>query len=85
MAYVGTPIDTINQFQSLQGKRFSGDGSTTAFTLTESSTTTDTLTLYLDNVLTPEVNTATGITTWSASGTTVTFTTAPDEDIENGS
>ena len=33
MAYVGTPIDTTNQFQSLQGKRFSGNGSTTAFTL----------------------------------------------------
>ena len=33
MAYVGTPIDTINQFQSLVGKRFSGDASTTAFTL----------------------------------------------------
>ena len=37
--------------------------------------------MYLDNVLTPEVNTATGITTWSADGTTVTFTTAPDEDV----
>ena len=34
MAYVGTPIDTTNQFQSLQGKRFSGDGSTTAFPAT---------------------------------------------------
>ena len=33
MAYVGNPIDTQNTFQSLQGKRFSGDGSTTAFTL----------------------------------------------------
>jgi hypothetical protein len=33
MAYLGTPIDTRNQFQSLQGKRFNGDGSTTDFTL----------------------------------------------------
>ena len=33
MAYVGNPIDTQNTFQSLAGKRFSGDGSTTAFTL----------------------------------------------------
>ena len=33
MAYVGNPIDTQNTFQSLVGKRFSGDGSTTAFTL----------------------------------------------------
>jgi hypothetical protein len=35
MAYLGTPIDTTNQFQSLQGKRFSGNGSATAFTFTE--------------------------------------------------
>ena len=33
MTYVGTPIDTTNQFQSLVGKRFNGDGSTTDFTL----------------------------------------------------
>jgi len=33
MAFIGTPLDTRNTFQSLQGKRFSGDGSTTAFTL----------------------------------------------------
>ena len=26
MTYVGTPIDTTNQFQSLVGKRFNGDG-----------------------------------------------------------
>ena len=69
------------ELESTQSDKFIADGSTTAFTLTESSTTTDTLTLYIDNVLTPELNTATGITTWSASGTTVTFTTAPDEDV----
>ena len=33
MAYVGTPLDTTNAFQSLAGKRFNGDASTTAFTL----------------------------------------------------
>ena len=33
MAFIGTPLDTRNAFQSLVGKRFSGDGSTTAFTL----------------------------------------------------
>ena len=33
MAYVGNPIDTQNTFQSLVGKRFDGDGSTTDFTL----------------------------------------------------
>ena len=33
MAYVGNPIDTTNTFQSLAGKRFNGDGSTTDFTL----------------------------------------------------
>ena len=40
MAFIGTPLDTRNTFQSLQGKRFNGDGSTTDFTLdvTPSST-----------------------------------------------
>ena len=33
MPFIGTPLDTRNTFQSLQGKRFSGDASTTAFTL----------------------------------------------------
>jgi hypothetical protein len=33
MAFIGTPLDTRNTFQSLVGKRFNGDGSTTAFTL----------------------------------------------------
>ena len=40
MAYVGTPIDTQNQFQSLVGKRFSGDASTTGFTLDVAPTST---------------------------------------------
>jgi hypothetical protein len=33
MAFIGTPLDTRNTFQSLVGKRFNGDGSTTDFTL----------------------------------------------------
>ena len=40
MAYVGTPLDTTNAFQSLAGKRFSGDASTTDFTLDSSPNST---------------------------------------------
>ena len=40
MAYVGTPLDTTNAFQSLDGKRFSGDASTTNFTLDSSPNST---------------------------------------------
>ena len=39
MAYVGTPLDTTNAFQSLAGKRFNGDASTTDFTLDSGSIT----------------------------------------------
>jgi hypothetical protein len=50
MAYVGTPIDTRNQFQSLQGKRFSGDGSTTAFTLDVAPSSTLDIEVFVGNV-----------------------------------
>ena len=50
MAYVGTPIDTTNQFQSLVGKRFSGDASTTAFTLDVAPTSTLDIEVFVENV-----------------------------------
>ena len=50
MAYVGTPIDTTNQFQSLQGKRFSGDASTTAFTLDVAPSSTLDIEVFVENV-----------------------------------
>ena len=49
MAYVGTPIDTINQFQSLVGKRFNGDASTTAFTLDIAPSSLD-IEVFVENV-----------------------------------
>ena len=50
MAYLGTPIDTQNQFQSLQGKRFSGDGSTTAFTLDIAPSSVFDIEVFVENV-----------------------------------
>jgi hypothetical protein len=77
MAYVGTPIDTINQFQSLQGKRFSGDGSTTAFTLDIAPSSVFDIEVFVENVR-QDPNSAYGI-----SGTTLTFTGAPPSGTNN--
>ena len=77
MAYVGTPIDTTNQFQSLQGKRFSGDGSTTAFTLDIAPTSTLDIEVFVENVR-QDPNSA-----YSLSGTTLTFTGAPPSGTNN--
>ena len=77
MAYVGTPIDTQNQFQSLQGKRFSGDGSTTAFTLDVAPSSVFDIEVFVENVR-QDPNSAYGI-----SGTTLTFTGAPPSGTNN--
>ena len=77
MAYVGTPIDTTNQFQSLQGKRFSGDGSTTAFTLDIAPSSVFDIEVFVENVR-QDPNSAYGI-----SGTTLTFTGAPPSGTNN--
>ena len=50
MAYVGTPLDTTNAFQSLAGKRFSGDASTTDFTLDSSPNSTLDIEVFVGNV-----------------------------------
>ncbi len=69
MAYVGTPIDTRNTFQSLQGKRFNGDGSTTAFTLDVAPSSTLDIEVFVGNVR-QDPNSA-----YTLSGTTfVTYT-----------
>ena len=68
MAYVGTPIDTRNQFQSLQGKRFDGDGSTTAFTLDVAPSSTLDIEVFVGNVR-QDPNSA-----YTLSGTTPTLT-----------
>jgi|11_taG_2_1085331.scaffolds.fasta_scaffold03045_3 hypothetical protein len=77
MAYVGTPIDTQNQFQSLQGKRFNGDGSTTAFTLDVAPSSVFDIEVFVENVR-QDPNSAYGI-----SGTTLTFTGAPPSGTNN--
>ena len=77
MAYVGTPIDTTNQFQSLQGKRFSGDGSTTAFTLDIAPSSVFDIEVFVENVR-QDPNSAYGV-----SGTTLTFTGAPPSGTNN--
>ena len=77
MAYLGTPIDTTNQFQSLQGKRFSGDASTTAFTLDIAPSSVFDIEVFVENVR-QDPNSAYGI-----SGTTLTFTGAPPSGTNN--
>jgi hypothetical protein len=77
MAYVGTPIDTTNQFQSLQGKRFSGDGSTTAFTLDIAPSSVFDIEVFVENVR-QDPNSA-----YTLSGTTMTFTGAPASGTNN--
>jgi len=77
MSYIGTPIDTTNQFQSLQGKRFSGDGSTTAFTLDIAPSSVFDIEVFVENVR-QDPNSA-----YSISGTTLTFTGAPSSGTNN--
>ena len=77
MAYVGTPIDTQNQFQSLQGKRFSGDASTTAFTLDIAPNSVFDIEVFVENVR-QDPNSA-----YSLNGTTLTFGAAPPSGTNN--
>ena len=77
MAFIGTPLDTRNTFQSLVGKRFSGDGSTTGFTLDVAPSSTLDLEVFVGNVR-QDPNSA-----YSVSGTTLTFTGAPPSGTNN--
>ena len=77
MAYVGNPIDTQNTFQSLVGKRFNGDGSTTAFTLDVAPSSTLDLEVFVGNVR-QDPNSA-----YTVSGTTLSFTGAPPSGTNN--
>jgi hypothetical protein len=77
MAYVGTPIDTQNQFQSLQGKRFSGDASTTAFTLDIAPSSVFDIEVFVENVR-QDPNSA-----YTLNGTTLTFTGTPPSGTNN--
>jgi hypothetical protein len=77
MAYVGTPLDTTNAFQSLAGKRFSGDASTTDFTLDSSPNSTLDIEVFVENVR-QDPNSA-----YTVSGTTLAFTGAPPSGTNN--
>ena len=77
MAYVGNPIDTQNTFQSLVGKRFNGDGSTTAFTLDVAPSSTLDIEVFVGNVR-QDPNSA-----YTVSGTTLSFTGAPPSGTNN--
>ena len=77
MAYVGTPIDTTNTFQSLTGDRFDGDGSETAFTLSTAPASTLDIEVFVGNVR-QDPNSA-----YTLSGTTLTFTGAPPSGTNN--
>ena len=77
MPFIGNPIDTRNTFQALVGKRFDGDGSTTAFTLDVAPSPTLDLEVFVGNVR-QDPNSA-----YSVSGTTLTFTGAPPSGTNN--
>ena len=77
MGYLGTPIDTNNTFQSLVGKRFNGDGSETEFTLDIAPTSVLDIEVFVENVR-QDPNSA-----YSLSGTTLTFSAAPDAGTNN--
>ena len=77
MAYVGTPLDTTNAFQSLAGKRFSGDASTTDFTLDSAPNSTLDIEVFVENVR-QDPNSA-----YTVSGTTLAFTAAPPSGTNN--
>jgi len=64
------------QLEASSTDKFIGDGTTTAFTLTNLTSTTDTIQVTVDNNLLIETA-KDGKTNWTASGTTLTFTTAP--------
>ena len=77
MAYVGNPIDTTNTFQSLAGKRFNGDGSTTDFTLDVAPASTLDIEVFVANVR-QDPNSA-----YTLSGTTLAFSAAPASGTNN--
>ena len=77
MAFIGTPLDTRNTFQSLVGKRFSGNGSTTDFTLDIAPSSPLDIEVFVGNVR-QDPNSA-----YTVSGTTLSFTGAPPSGTNN--
>ena len=72
MGYIGQPLNHGN----LAADVFSGDGSTTGFTLSYSVGSANSISIYIDGV-------KQAVSTYTASGTTLTFTTAPPSGTNN--
>ena len=68
------------QLETTSTDYFQGNADATIFTLVNTNADNDTLTVYVDNVLTPAVNALTNGNVWSASGTTLTFVEAPSKN-----
>lgn len=71
-----THFVSINGTPSVEVDTFNGDASTTAFTLTTEPATKNNLQIYIDGVYQAKAN-------YSVSGTTLTFTTAPQTGTNN--
>ena len=76
MAYVGRPAPQF-QFDALVKNSFSGNGSTTAFTLTKSPASVNSLLVLVNNVVQEPA------TAFTLSDTTLTFTSAPPSGSSN--
>ena len=70
MPYIGQPLNAGN----LSVDVFTGNGSTTVFALTYSVGSSESLAIYLDGV-------KQAVSTYTASGTVLTFTTAPPNGV----
>tara|TARA_B100000700_G_scaffold173593_1_gene191773 strand:- start:318 stop:1535 length:1218 start_codon:yes stop_codon:yes gene_type:complete len=75
MAYIGSP--SVSGFSSTTKDRFSGDNSTTGFTLSKAANTGTDIQVYVDNIR-QEPTIA-----YSVSGATLTFTEAPPTGTNN--
>jgi len=76
MAYVGRPAPQF-QFDALVKNSFSGNGSTTDFTLTKSPASVNSLLVLVNNVVQEPA------TAFTLSDTTLTFTSAPPSGSNN--
>ncbi len=70
MPYIGQPLNAGN----LSVDVFTGNASTTVFALTYSVGSSESVAIYLDGV-------KQAVSTYTASGTTLTFTTAPPNGV----
>ena len=79
-----THLESFNLIlEDIQDETFIGDGTTTVFTLTNLTSTTDSIFITVDNTVFPSTNASLeNPVNWTVSGTTLTFTTAPADDTK---